>query len=84
MAKQQKVGLNTKWLSNQNYLREVSVDGKITNKFNFRIGFYDQYAAQIIRSGNCITLLSNNITINKSTFGTLIILKISPNMFLDF
>jgi hypothetical protein len=71
-----KVGLATKFLSNRNYLKEVSVEGKITNKFNFKIGFYDQYAAQIIRSGNCITLLSNNITIDKDTFW-------NPNYFED-
>ncbi len=71
-----KVGLATKFLSNRNYLKEVSVEGKITNKFNFKIGFYDQYAAQIIRIGNCITLLSNDITINKDTFW-------NPNYFED-
>ncbi len=63
-----KVGFATKLLSNRNYLSEVSVEGKTTNKFNFKIGFYDQYAAQIIRCGNCITLLSNTITLNKETF----------------
>ena len=63
-----KVGFATKFLSNRNYIKEVSVEGKTTNKFNFSIGFYDQYAAQILRSGNCITLLSNKITITKDTF----------------
>lgn len=63
-----KVGFATKLLSNRHYLNEVSVEGKTTNKFNFKIGFYDQYAAQIIRIGNCITLLSNNIALNKDTF----------------
>jgi hypothetical protein len=57
-------------------LKEVSVEGKTTNKFNFTIGLYDQYAAQIIRSGNCITLLSNDMTINKDTFW-------NPNYFED-
>jgi hypothetical protein len=71
-----KVGLATKFLSNRNYIKEVSVEGKRTNKFNFSIGFYDQYAAQIIRIGNCITLLSNDITINKETFW-------NPNYFED-
>lgn len=68
MDKKRKVGFATKLLSNRNYLSEVSVEGKTTSKFNFKIGFYDQYAAQIIRSGNCITLLSNTITLNKDTF----------------
>jgi len=68
MAKQRKVGFATKLLSNRNYIKEVSVEGKATHKFNFNIGFYDQYAAQVIRIGNCITLLSNNFSINKETF----------------
>ncbi len=76
MERGKKVGLATKLLSNRNYLKEVSVEGKITNKFNFKIGFYDQYAAQIVRSGNCITLLSNDITIDKNTFW-------NPNYFED-
>ena len=76
-----KVGFATKFLSNRNYIKEVSVEGKTTNKFNFSIGFYDQYAAQILRSGNCITLLSNKITITKTLSGIQIIWRISPNMF---
>ena len=76
MGKPLKVGFATKLLSNRNYLKEVSVEGKTTNKFNFNIGYYDQYAAQIIRSGNCITLLSNEITITKETFW-------NPNHFED-
>ena len=76
MSKQMKVGFATKILSNRNYIKEVSVEGKTTNKFNFSIGFYDQYASQIIRIGNCITLLSNDITINKDNFW-------NPNYFED-
>ena len=37
-------------------------------EFNFRIGFYDQYVAQIIRTGNFITLLSNNINLTHDSF----------------
>lgn len=76
MIKRHKVGFATKLLSNHNYLKEVSVEGKATNKFNFSIGFFDQYAAQVMRSGNCITLLSNNLSINKDTFW-------NPNHFED-
>ena len=61
MAKKGKVSLATKYLSNRNYLNEVSVEGKKTIKFNFNIGHYDQYMSQIIRTGNCITLLSRSI-----------------------
>jgi hypothetical protein len=63
-----KVGFATKFLSNRNYLKEVSVEGKTTPKFHFNFALYDYYAAQIIRSGNCITLLSNNISITKENF----------------
>jgi hypothetical protein len=63
-----KVGFATKFLSNRNYLKEVSVEGKTTPKFHFNFALYDHYAAQIIRSGNCITLLSNNISITKENF----------------
>src|ERR1700680_4861461 len=68
MATYKKVGSTTKYLSNRNYLNEISVEGKKTSKFNFNIGNYDQYAAQIIRSGNCITLLINKISITVDTF----------------
>jgi hypothetical protein len=63
-----KVGFATKFLSNRNYLKEVSVEGKTTPKFHFNLTLYDHYAGQIIRSGNCITLLSNNISITKENF----------------
>lgn len=63
-----KVSYPTKILSNRHYLNEVPVEGKTTNKFNFMIGWYDLYAAQIIRTGNCITLLSNPYTITADSF----------------
>ncbi len=68
MKKSPKVGFATKLLSNHNYLKEVPVEGKTTTKFNFRLGNYDQYAAQIIRTGNCITLLSSPIAITEGSF----------------
>src|SRR5438105_15956481 len=68
MEKKRKVGFATKLLSNHYYLKEVAVEGKTTSKFNFRIGFYDQYVAQIIRTGNCVTLLSSNITLTEHSF----------------
>jgi hypothetical protein len=54
-----KIHWPTKIISNKNYIKEVSVDGKVTNTFNFKMGYYDLYAAQIMRAGNCITLLSS-------------------------
>ncbi len=68
MSKKLKVGFATKLLSNHYYLNEVQVEGKTTSKFNFKIGSNDQYAAQIIRTGNCITLLSNHITLTDDSF----------------
>lgn len=68
MGKKVKVGFATKLLSNHYYLNEVPVEGKTTSKFNFKIGFNDQYAAQIIRTGNCITLLSNPFTLTEDSF----------------
>jgi hypothetical protein len=40
-----KVSFPTKILSNRHYLNEVPVEGKVTSKFNFMIGWYDLYAA---------------------------------------
>jgi hypothetical protein len=68
MGKKVKVSFATKLLSNHYYLNEVQVEGKASNKFNFKIGFNAQYAAQIIRTGNCITLLSNHITLTDDSF----------------
>lgn len=54
-----KIHWPTKIISNKNYIKEVSIDGKVTNTFNFKTGYYELYAAQIMRAGNCITLLSS-------------------------
>lgn len=62
------VSFPTKLLSNHYYLNEVPVEGKTSNKFHFLIGWYDLYANQIIRTGNCITLLSTHYTITTDNF----------------
>ena len=54
-----KIHWPTKIISNKNYIKEVSLDGKVSNTFNFKTGYYELYAAQIMRAGNCITLLSS-------------------------
>ena len=59
MGKKGKVGFAAMLLSNHYFLNEISVEGKTTSKFNFRIAHYDQYAAQIIRTGNRITLINH-------------------------
>ena len=63
-----KIHWPTKIISNRNYIKEVSIDDKVTNTFNFKTGYYDLYAAQIIRAGNCITLLSSPPTFSMNTF----------------
>ncbi|WP_162923488.1 hypothetical protein [Arachidicoccus soli] len=54
-----KIHWPTKVLSNKNYIQEVSIDGKKTSRFYARVGYYELYASQVMRSGNCLTLLSN-------------------------
>lgn len=54
-----KVSWTTKMLSNTPYIREVSIDGKKANLFHRRLGYYDLYVAQVMRLGNCLTLLSS-------------------------
>jgi hypothetical protein len=71
-----KVGFATKVLSNHHYLNEVPVEGKKSSRFHFIIGRYDFYVPQIIRTGNCITLLSNPTPITHSSFW-------NPNHFED-
>src|ERR1022692_1692669 len=68
MASKRKIGFGTKFLSNHNYLNQVPVDGKKTNTFNSITGNYIQYAEQIIRTGNCITLLSDRFEITEDSF----------------
>jgi len=68
MKEKKRIGFRTKLLSNYNYLKQVSVDGKKTNSFNFIIAHYDQYVEQINRSGNCITMLSDHFEITEDSF----------------
>ena len=63
-----KIHWPTKIISNRNYIKEVSIDGKVTNTFNFKTGYYDLYAAQIMRAGNCITLLSSPLVFSLESF----------------
>ncbi|MCW3092191.1 MAG: hypothetical protein JWP81_3260 [Ferruginibacter sp.] len=63
-----KVSIPTRYLSNKNYIQEVSVEGKKSSKFYFRFSIYELYVAQIIRAGNCITLLSSPFEITRDNF----------------
>ena len=68
MGRKDKISLATKYLSNRRYLNEVPVEGKKNSKFQFHLGNYDLYAAQIIRTGSCITLLSSPMTVTEESF----------------
>lgn len=68
MDRRIKAGFVTKLLSNHYYLSEVPVEGKATNKFYRKLGYNEHYVAQIIRTGNCITLLSTNTPITDDSF----------------
>jgi len=68
VGRKDKISIATKYLSNRHFLNEVSVEGKMNSKFQFRLGNYDLYAAQIIRTGNCITLLSTPLSVTEDSF----------------
>jgi hypothetical protein len=69
MAKR-KISFWAKVLGIRPYLNEVPVEGKISDKF-LRKWDVEVYVRQIIRVGNCITLLSNKFTITEETFWNL-------------
>lgn len=54
----------TKVLSNRHFLNEVPVEGGVTKPSNHTLGRYNHYTAQIIESGNCITLLTGKVYLN--------------------
>jgi hypothetical protein len=56
------------WFSHRNYLNEVPVEGKKNLRFLRRLGFWDRYHLQIIRTGNCVSLLTTPIAITEDSF----------------
>jgi hypothetical protein len=46
----------------------VPVEGKANSKFFRRLGMYKEYISQILRTGNCISLISTPITIEEESF----------------
>jgi hypothetical protein len=68
MAVKKKIGLLTIFLSNRHYLTEIPVEGKVSSKFNLSITLYDRYISQIIRAGNCITLVTTKYEITEQSF----------------
>ena len=65
-----KVDLAAKLLSSHDYLNEVPVEGEESGRFNFNIAYYDLYATQTIRAGNCITLLTTKSVIAERSLQT--------------
>ena len=68
-----RVSLQVKYLSNRNYVRETSVEGKHTGKFFFTISFYDDYYV----NGKCILFIAGNLpgdvaTLLNKNFGSLL------------
>lgn len=68
MPKKPNISLSTKFLSNRHYLTEVPVEGKKAPTFQLRLSNYGLYVAQIIRTGNCVTLLSTPFAITENSF----------------
>jgi hypothetical protein len=68
MPKKKSIGFFTIYLSRRYYLNEVPVEGKTNSKFFRRLGMYKEYISQILRTGNCISLISTPITIEEESF----------------
>jgi hypothetical protein len=68
MPKKKSIGFFTIYLSRRYYLNEVPVEGKANSKFFRRLGMYKEYISQILRTGNCISLISTPITIEEESF----------------
>ncbi len=68
MSQKKKIGFFARFLSMRRYLNEVPVEGKKTKPFLRSLGYYDQYVSQVIRTGNCTTLLSTNFEITEASF----------------
>lgn len=67
----EKVSFFTKYYSNKDYINEIPIEKKHTSRFYFKIGYYDQYVLQVIRSGNALSLLGNQLTLNRENFWNL-------------
>jgi len=58
----------TKFKSNFNYIQEVCIDGKKTDRFNSKLGFHELFVAQVMRTGNCLTLLTSSFPFSLEAF----------------
>jgi hypothetical protein len=68
MTRQKKISFSAKFLSIRHYLNEVSVEGQRTDPTQRKLGNYDKYVAQVIRAGNCVTLLRESYPIGVKSF----------------
>ena len=68
MAPKQKISFSAKFLSIRHYLNEVPVEGQVTDPTQRKLGNYDKYISQVIRAGNCITLLRDSFPMTVSSF----------------
>lgn len=63
-----KISFSTKWLSNHYYLSEVPVEGRKSRKSYFTFWANGNLIQQIIRAGNCCTLLSTPMDMTEDNF----------------
>lgn len=56
------------FVSHRHYLNEVPVEGKKNIRFLRHLGFWDRYLFQIIRTGNCVSLLSTPTAVTEDSF----------------
>ena len=68
VSKNKRIAFWTMWISHRHYLNEVPVEGKKNIRFLRRLGNWEQYLFQIIRTGNCVSLLSTPYSITEESF----------------
>jgi len=68
MAEKEKLNWIIKFESIRHYMDEVSVEGQRTKPTQRKLANYDKYIAQVIRAGNCITLLMDSYPMDVTSF----------------
>lgn len=63
-----KVSWTTKFNSNRNYIQEVSIDDKRSSQLNKKLGYYGLFVPEVMRNGNCLTLLTSTFTFSVAAF----------------
>jgi hypothetical protein len=70
-----KVSWTTKYISNRNYIQEVSIDGNKTSVFKKKMGYHELFVPEVMRNGNCLTLLTSNFDFSLAAFKNLNLLE---------